>query len=110
MVRAMCGVQLKDRKRSSNFTFMLDLKESIDQLAMASSVHLYGHVLRRVDGHVLRMALDFEVEGQRKKGRPMRMWRKQVEEESMKVGLRREDTFCRSKWSVGVNKIAAWLS
>ena len=27
----------------------------------------------------------------------------------MKVGLRREDALCRSKWSVGVNKIAAEL-
>ena len=47
---------------------MLGLKKSIDQLAMANSVHWYGHVLRREDGHVLRRALDFEVEGQRKKG------------------------------------------
>ena len=27
----------------------------------------------------------------------------------MKVGLRREDALCRSKWSVGVNQIAAGL-
>ena len=39
---------------------------------MASSVHWHGHVLRREDGHVLRRALDFEVESQRKKGRPKR--------------------------------------
>ena len=39
----------------------------MDQLAMASSVRWYSHVLRREDGHVLRKALDFEVEGQRKK-------------------------------------------
>ena len=37
-----------------------------------------------------------------------RTW-KQVEGESVKVGLRREDALCRSKWSVGVNQIAAWL-
>ena len=29
--------------------------------------------------------------GQRKKGRSKRTWRKQVEEEGVKVGLRRED-------------------
>ena len=40
-----------------------------------------------VDGLVLRMAGDFEVDGQREKGRPKR----QVEEESMKVGLSKED-------------------
>ena len=81
----------------------------MDQLAMANSVRWYGHVLSREDGHVLRRASDFEVEGHRKKGRPKRTWKKQVEEESMKVGLRIEDTFNRSKWSAGVDKIAAGL-
>ena len=60
-------------------------------------------MLRREDGYVLRRALDFEADGQRKKG----TWKKQVEEESEKVGLRREDTLCRSKWSVSVSKISA---
>ena len=51
-------------------------------------------MLRRKDGLVLRRALGFEVDGQRKKGRVKRTWKKQVEEESVKVGLRREDTLC----------------
>ena len=38
MVRAMCAVQLKDRKRSTDLMFMLGLKETIDQQAMANSV------------------------------------------------------------------------
>ena len=62
MVRAMCGVQLKGRKRSTC------LMETIDQLAMANSFCWYGHVLKREDGHVLRKALDLESEGQRKRG------------------------------------------
>ena len=66
MVRAMCGVQLKDRKRSTDFMFMLALNETIDQLAMANSAHWYSHVLRREGGHVLRKTSDSEVEGQRK--------------------------------------------
>ena len=74
----------------------------------------YGHVLMRDYGHVLRRAFDFEVEGQwkgkkRKKGISKRTWKKLVEEESMKVGLRREDALCCSKWSVDINKIAAGL-
>ena len=63
-------MQQKDRKRSQDL--MLDLNETIDQLAMANSDHWYGHVLMREDGHVLRKASDFEVEGQMKKGRPKR--------------------------------------
>ena len=69
MVRAMCGVQLMDRNRSTDFMFMLGLSETIDQLAMANSVCWYHHVLWRKGGHVLRRALDFVVKGQRKKGR-----------------------------------------
>ena len=37
------------------------------------------------------------------------MWKKQVEEESMNVGLKKADELCRSNWSVGVNEIAAGL-
>ena len=75
---AKFGVQLKDRKRSKDFILMLSLNEALDQLAMTNSVCLYGHVLRREDGHVLRRALDFEVVGQRKKGWPKRTWKKEV--------------------------------
>ena len=45
MVRAMCGVQLKDRKR--DWMYMLGLNKTIDQLAIANSFHWYGHVLSR---------------------------------------------------------------
>ena len=69
MVRAMCGVQLKDGKRSTDLIFMMGLNKSMDQLAMANSVCWYGHVLRREDGHFSRRALDVEVEGQRMNGK-----------------------------------------
>ena len=74
MVRAMWGVQFKDRKLSMDKMFMLSLNETIDQLAMANSVRWYGYVLRREDGHALRRALNFEVEGQRKKWRLKWTW------------------------------------
>ena len=57
----------------------------------------------------LESGIYFEVEGQRMNGKLKRTWKKQVEEESVKVGLRREDALCRSKWNVGVNQIAAGL-
>ena len=60
MVREMCGVQVKDRKRYIDLMFRLGLNETIDQLAMVDNVRWYGHVLRREDGHVLRRALYFE--------------------------------------------------
>ena len=51
---------------------MLGLNETMDQLAITDSVRLYGHVLKTDDGRVLRRALDFDVEGQRRKGRSKR--------------------------------------
>ena len=74
--------------------FSLALSETMDWLAMANSVHWYGHVLRIEDGHVLRRALDFEVEGQSKKGRLKRTCKQQVEEESVKVGFIGEYALC----------------
>ena len=52
-VRAMSGVQLKDRKRSKDLILMLGLNETIGQLAITNSVPWHGHALRREDGHVL---------------------------------------------------------
>ena len=86
IVRAMCGVQLKDRKKSTDVMFMLGLNETIVQMGMANSFCRHGHVLMREDCHVLRMALIFEDEGQRKKQRRKKTWRKQVEDESVKDG------------------------
>ena len=105
----MCGVQLKDIERSTELIFMLVLHETIDQLTMANNVRWYDSVLRREYGNVLRRALDFEVDGQRKKGRPKRSRKRQVEEGCVKIGLRREDALCRSMCSVGVNQIDAGL-
>ena len=109
MARTMCEKQLRQRKRSKDLMLMLGLNETIDQLAMTNSVHWYGHVLRREDDRVKRRPLDFEAEGQRKKRNLKRTWKKQVVEESEKVGLRMEDAICRSKSSVGANQVAVGL-
>ena len=47
---------------------MLGLKETIDQLATANGVKWYGHVLWRDDNRVLRVVLNLEVTGKRKRG------------------------------------------
>ena len=72
LVRAICGLHLKDRKRAKDLILVLGLSKTIDQLAMTNSVRWHGHVLRREVGHILKWALEIEVEGQRKKRRPKR--------------------------------------
>ena len=106
MVRAMSGVKLMDKHRTEVLMERLGLEESVVQMAKANAVRWYGHVLRKEDGHVLRRALDFEVKGRRKRGRPKKTWRKQVEGESRKVGLRKVDALNRVSWRKGVRDIA----
>ena len=66
IVRAMCGAKLMEKKRSEDLMEMLGLKEMVVEMAKANGVRWYGHVLRRDDGHVLRKALEFKVEGKRR--------------------------------------------
>ena len=84
---------------------MLVLKETVVQRAKANGVRWYRHFLRRDDGHVLRKALEFEVKGKRKRGRPKKTWKTQVEKESKNVGLEKEDALNRARWRLGVGEI-----
>ena len=62
-------------------------------------------MLRRDDNNVLRVALNLEISGKRKQGRLRKTWRKQVEEETEKIGLK-ENALRRDKWRDGVRAIA----
>jgi len=91
MVRAMCGMKLMDRKSTNELMDMLELNETLDQMAIANGVRWFGHVLRRNENDVLREVLQFEVDGRRGRGRPRNTWKKQIEKEMQKAGLKRED-------------------
>ena len=88
----MCGVKLVDKKSTKDLMQVLDLNETIDQLAKANSVRWYGHVLRKDMNNFLRMALDVKVKGTRKICRPKKTWLKAFVEQSRKVGLNESDT------------------
>ena len=109
MVRAMCGQKVVDRKTTEEQIDMLGLKETIDRLATANGVRWYGHVLRRDDDSVLRVALNLKVSGKRKRERPKKTWKKQVEEETEKIGLKKKDALRRDKWRNEVRAIAEGL-
>ena len=89
VIRAMCCVKLMDKKNTEELMVMLGLKET-NKLAKANSMCWYGHGLRREDDDILRMALCFKVEGQRKRQWPRKTWKNQVEDEIKKIGLKKE--------------------
>ena len=106
MVRAMSVAKLMEKKRTEDLMEMLGWKETVVQMAKANGVSWYGHVLRRDDGHVLRKALEFEMKGKRKRGRPKKTWKTQVNKESKSVCFEKKDAINRVRWRVGVRKIA----
>ena len=105
MVRAMCGQKVVNRKTTEEQMDMLRLKETIGRLATANGVRWYGHELRRDLDSVWRVDLNLEVSGKRKRGRSKKTWKKQVEEETEKISLKKEDTLRRDKWRDGVQAI-----
>ena len=110
MVRAMCSAKLMEGKRTEDLMEMLGLKETAVQMAKANGVRWYRHVLRRDDGHILRKALEFEVRGKRKPGRPKKTWKMQVEKESKSVGLEKKDAMNRARWRMRVREIAVGVN
>ena len=46
MVRAMCGILLKDGRSANDMMLMFDLNETIDRLTVANCVHWYWNVLK----------------------------------------------------------------
>ena len=102
MVKTISFQKVVDRKTTEKQMDMLGLRKGIDRLVTVSEVKWYGHVLRREDDSVLRVALDLEVSGKRKRRRPKKTWKKQVEEETEKIGLKKEDALIRNEWRNGV--------
>jgi len=63
-------VKMMDKKYTDGLMNMLGLRETVENLAKASRVQWYRHVLRRVEEDALRKVLSFKMEGQRKRGQP----------------------------------------
>ena len=59
----MCGVKLMDTESTKDLMQMLDLNETIYQLAKTNGVRWYGHVFRKDKNDFLRRALDYKVKG-----------------------------------------------
>ena len=98
MMRAMCGVKLKEKKNTKELMNMLGIAETIDMVAKGNGVRWYGHVLRRDEKDVLKKALNFKVDGKRRRGRPRKTWKDQVEAEMERAGLKKEDALDRARW------------
>ena len=96
MVRAVCSRKITDKNMTEEQMDMLELKETVHRLTIANGVRWHGHVLKRKDYSVLRVALDLEVSDKRKRGQPKKTSKEQVEEETEHIELKTK--IAMSQW------------
>ena len=65
-MRTMYGQKIIDKKTIEEQMNMLGLKETLDWFATVNGIRSHGHALRWDADSVLKVALDFEVNGKKK--------------------------------------------
>ena len=55
-------------------------------------------MLRKEDNGWVKKCMEYEVEGDRPRGRPKKTWREIVEQDCQACGLNREDAIDRIRW------------
>ena len=63
-------------------------------------------MVRRDEESILKKAIILQMNGQRKRGRPKQIWKKQVEESLKKIGVRVKEATDRARRREGVRAIA----
>lgn len=105
MIRRMCGVRLRDRKRSVDLQRMIGVDEDIVTIVVRSRLRWYGHVKRRDEDSGIRRVLEMEVSGAMPRGRPKLDWEGLVKRNLKDYGLNERDCWDRDKWRVGVSHV-----
>ena len=97
MLRWACGHTLKDRVENRAIRERAKVAE-MHRKIQERSIRWYGHILPRDEDHAARKALDVEVEGRRRQGRPRIKWMECVKKDLEKKQLRAQDTADRIWW------------
>ena len=58
----------------------------------------FGHILRRDEEMEIKKVFELKIEGQRKKGRPVKRWIDMVEEDMKKKGVVQQESRDREGW------------
>ena len=98
-----CGVTLKNMVESTVTASRVgvdDLEEHLRQ----KRLRWFGHIARRDEEVKIKKVLELKIEGQRKRGRPVKRWIDVVEEDMKKRGVVQQDAGDREGWRKRVVK------
>ena len=85
----MCGVRLQDRVPGGGLRGRLELEDIVSVLQW-SRLRWYGHMLQNEDNDWVKKCMEYEVEGDRPRGRPKKTWTEIVEKDCQARKLKRE--------------------
>ena len=102
MLRWACGHTRLDRIENQEIRKRMKVTE-LHKKVQEKRLRWYGHVIRHEDSHVVKRALNLEVEGRRRRGRPQRRWMDCVSEDLEMKGLTEKDAVDRKCWVLMTN-------
>ena len=88
MVRWMCGVSLKDRKRSEVLYSLLGI-QSVAKVVRRDRLRWFGHLERKSGDDWVLGCRNVEVVGEMSKGRGRKTWREYVNDDMEVLGFQR---------------------
>ena len=97
MVRWMCGVSLKDRRRSEDLYGLLGV-QSVAEVVRRGRLRWFGHVERKNEDDWVSACRNVVVAGVRSVGRGRKKWRDCVRDDMVELGLHPEWAVFRDMW------------
>ena len=97
MVRWMCGVSLRDRKRSVDLYSLLGV-ESVAEVVRRGRLRWFGHVERKSEDDWVSACRNVVVAGVRCAGRGRKTWRECVKDDMDELGMHSEWVVFRDMW------------
>ena len=97
MVRWMCGVSLKDRKRSVDLYSLLGV-QSVDEVVRRGRLRWFGHVECKSGDDWVSACRNVAVAGVRCAGRRRKTWYEYVKDDMKVLGLHAERAVFRDMW------------
>ena len=90
MLRMICRVTLKDMVESTVIARSVGV-DNLEEHLRQKRLRWFGHIARRDEEVELKKVFELNIEGRRKRGRPVKRWIDVVEEDMKKRGVVQQD-------------------
>ena len=95
--RMICEVTLKDMVESTVIALRVGV-DGLEEYLRQKTLRWFGHIVRRDEEVEINKGFELKIEGQRKRGRPVKRWIGVVEEDMKKRGVVQQDAGDREGW------------